>query len=137
MLLIETITFGLAVWLGIYIIARDRQNPLLQRAGLGIMAYALALLVTMLRETDPSSDLMARLQWASFVLPPVFWASATLRLADHEPANGRMDRFVLLPLGLLASFAMVFVPGMVSAILATIALSFSCVRCAICRTAGN
>ena len=47
-MILELVAFGLAWWLGLYLIGRDVSNPQLRFAGLGLMSYALALAVDIL-----------------------------------------------------------------------------------------
>ena len=41
--ILETITYGFILWLGLYLIARNPANPQLRMAGLGLIAYAVSL----------------------------------------------------------------------------------------------
>ena len=41
--MLTVVAFGFAWWLGLYLLARDPRKPTLRRAGLGLLAYGLAL----------------------------------------------------------------------------------------------
>jgi hypothetical protein len=42
---VSVVTFGLAWWLGLYLLVRDPRKPLLQRASIGLLNYALVLVL--------------------------------------------------------------------------------------------
>ncbi|MFE2751964.1 hypothetical protein ACFXGA_08155 [Actinosynnema sp. NPDC059335] len=43
MIAVSVVTFGLAWWLGLYLLVRDHRKPLLRRAAVGLLAYALVI----------------------------------------------------------------------------------------------
>ncbi|MBB5805481.1 hypothetical protein F4560_005249 [Saccharothrix ecbatanensis] len=45
MIAVSVVTFGLAWWLGLYLLVRDPRKPLLQRASIGLLNYALVLVL--------------------------------------------------------------------------------------------
>ena len=61
MLTINILTFGFALWLGLYLLARNPAKALLRYAGLGILAYALSLAAEILSENAPSITITATL----------------------------------------------------------------------------
>jgi hypothetical protein len=70
--LIKVVAFGLAWWLGLYLLARDATKPALRRAGIGLLGYALALATV---------DLDVPAVHAVFLaLPPVFWTGVLIAL---------------------------------------------------------
>jgi hypothetical protein len=88
MLLLTLLSFAVAWWLGIYLIARDPRKPLLRRAGLGLLAYALALAADLLRAVSPEAqqEPLARLHTLLVFLPALLWTGATLLLLPDESA---------------------------------------------------
>src|SRR6185436_13250926 len=61
LLTINILTFGFALWLGLYLLARNPAKALLRYAGLGILAYALSLAAEILSENAPSITITAAL----------------------------------------------------------------------------
>jgi hypothetical protein len=83
LLTINILTFGFALWLGLYLLARNPAKALLRYAGLGILAYALSLVAEILSENAPSIAITASLllmQQFLVLLPAVFWTGALLQL---------------------------------------------------------
>lgn len=87
LLILEIITYSLALWLGLYLLARDATVPRLRYAALGILAYALGLATDLLANQAPNPALalsFARLHWPLLFLPPLFWLLALLHLLPDE-----------------------------------------------------
>ncbi len=83
LLTINTLTFGFALWLGLYLIGRNPAKALLRYAGLGILAYALSLAAEILSENAPSivsTAILLLMQQFLVLLPAVFWTGALLQL---------------------------------------------------------
>src|SRR5439155_2538508 len=83
LLTINVLTFGFALWLGLYLLARNPAKALLRYAGLGILAYALSLAAEILSENTPSiavTAILLLMQQFLVLLPAVFWAGALLQL---------------------------------------------------------
>jgi hypothetical protein len=83
LLTINILTFGFALWLGLYLLARNPAKALLRYAGLGILAYALSLAAEILSESAPGIAITAALllmQQFLVLLPAVFWAGALFQL---------------------------------------------------------
>ncbi len=83
LLTINILTFSFALWLGLYLLARNPAKALLRYAGLGILAYALSLAAEILNENRPSitiSAILLLMQQFLVLLPAVFWAGALLQL---------------------------------------------------------
>src|SRR6266545_3377671 len=59
LLTINILTFSFALWLGLYLLARNPAKALLRYAGLGILAYALSLAAEILNENRPSITISA------------------------------------------------------------------------------
>lgn len=96
MIVVGTLIFGFAWWLGLYLISRNPRRVLLRRAGLGLIAYAGALAAGLLGSATPASALsndLVRIQSVLTLLPPLFWSGALLRLLpDDMPLRTRLDR---------------------------------------------
>ncbi len=101
MLALTVVAFGVAWWLGLYLIARDPRKPVLRRAGAGLLAYAGALACAALRTVDESPT-TAAVQGVLGCLPALAWTGVVIRLLPEEPAwRARLDRawlFGLVPL---------------------------------------
>src|SRR5436190_1800126 len=83
LLTINILTFSFALWLGLYLLARNPAKALLRYAGLGILAYALSLAAEILSDNAPSITITALLllmQQFLVLLPAVFWTGALLQL---------------------------------------------------------
>jgi hypothetical protein len=104
------IAFGLAWWLGLYLIARDPRKPVLRRAGAGLFAYAGALGCAALRAAGESEP-VAAVQGVLVCLPALAWTGVVVRLLPPEsPWPQRLDRawlFGLVPLVTVALAAVV------------------------------
>jgi hypothetical protein len=106
MLALTTVAFGIAWWLGLYLIARDPRSPLLRRAGAGLLAYALALAAGPLRALSPG--LPAGAAAALAFLPATLWAGAAIRLLPESARRDLLDagwRLGLLPASVAALLA--------------------------------
>src|SRR5690348_3221363 len=108
LLIINTLTFGFAFWLGLYLLARNSTKALLRYAGLGILAYSLSLAAEILSESAPNIAITAALllmQQFLVLLPAVFWTGALLQLLpETEPLRTPLVRWwgrALLPLATL------------------------------------
>ena len=99
LLTLEIITYSLALWLGLHLLARDG----LRYAAFGILAYAVSLATDMLATQAPTEALavtFARLHWPLLFLPALFWLIATLCLLPEE-ANLPLNLADKWPGGLL------------------------------------
>ncbi len=86
-LTLQIITFGLALWLGLYLIRRNPGNNRLLLAGLGLAAYAAGLALDLLVRYAPEPSLAARLwdwQRPFLILPALFWLGLLILLARAE-----------------------------------------------------
>jgi hypothetical protein len=113
--------FGIAWWLGLYLLARDPGKPVLRRAGLGLFGYAGAVVVDQLGLGG-----VAHVGVVLVCLPALAWSGVFVLLADDSGTVDRWWRFGLLPLwavsaaGVLAGFE----PAVIAlAVLAGLALS--------------
>ncbi|MDX1614142.1 MAG: hypothetical protein R3300_07510, partial [Candidatus Promineifilaceae bacterium] len=96
-LLALTVTvFGLAWWLGLYLLARDPADQALRFAGLGLVSYALGLAADLLSQAAPtpaSSQLLARWGWPLLLLPALFWfGTLAYVLPESTMARRRLAR---------------------------------------------
>ena len=115
------IVYGLAFWLGLYLIGRDPRSSRLLLTGTGLLAYAFAVACNLLADAA-SPELMVmltRVGWPSLLLPALCWTGALIQLLPEkvgfrERLSWVWNRFVL-PLAvlllLLVSFATDLVVG--------------------------
>ena len=80
--MLTVVAFGFAWWLGLYLLARDPRKPVLWRAGLGLLAYGLALAAD-----QPFLD--ERVHVVLLCLPAVLWTGVLIALL---PEPGDVDR---------------------------------------------
>ncbi|MGH3712549.1 MAG: hypothetical protein ACRDT4_03690 [Micromonosporaceae bacterium] len=81
MLGLSAVGFGLAWWLGLYLIARDPSKPVLRRAGIGLLGYALALACLALANAWPAAATpLTAVQSGLLCVPAVAWTGVLLRL---------------------------------------------------------
>lgn len=96
MLGLQILAYSFALWLGLYLFARNPAKPLLRLAGLGLLAYALSLAFSLLRDRAPTPSLavdLARLQWALNFPPALFWSGALFWLVpESQPLHMRLAR---------------------------------------------
>jgi len=78
--------YGLALWLGLYLVRRDPRSPLLLLTGLGLPAYALALACDLLAGAASShvALVLARLRWPLTLLPALCWTGAMAYLLPED-----------------------------------------------------
>ncbi|GAB4431782.1 MAG: hypothetical protein Kow0031_13010 [Anaerolineae bacterium] len=103
-LTLELLSFGLAVWLGLYLMARDLSSPQLRTAGLGLLFFALSMATGLLLRFAPSGEtaqILARLHWPMLFLPGLFWLGTIIYLLPPDaPAQEPLKRvwvMVILP----------------------------------------
>src|SRR5947207_551074 len=115
LLTINILTFGFALWLGLYLLARDPAKALLRYAGLGILAYALSLAAEILSENTPSITVTAILlliQQFLALLPAVFWTGALLQLLpETAPLRTPLARWWSRGLLPIAALGYLFAAG--------------------------
>ncbi|HEY0639661.1 MAG TPA: hypothetical protein VGD67_18595, partial [Pseudonocardiaceae bacterium] len=89
MLVLSVVVFGLAWWLGLYLLARDPAKPVLRHAGLGLLGYAAAVAAEALRPWVGGGAL-ATAEVYLLCVPAVAWLAVLLALAvpdDDAPAG--------------------------------------------------
>ncbi|MDQ2996113.1 MAG: hypothetical protein M3R61_03515, partial [Chloroflexota bacterium] len=120
LLTINILTFSFALWLGLYLLARNPAKALLRYAGLGILAYAFSMLAEILSENAPSitsTAFLLLMQQFLVLLPAVFWTGALLQLLP-ETAPLRAPLTYWWSRGLLPAAALgyMFVAGVMLAL---------------------
>lgn len=107
-LFLQVVAYGLALWLGLYLIERDPRNTALRLAGLGLFSYALALGVDVLepRVAGPGPDgALSRFGEALPFLPALLWSGAVAHLlppdSEERPRLVRAWRYGCLPIAAL------------------------------------
>lgn len=100
--------YGLAWWLGLYLLGRDLRSPRLSLSGAGLVLYALALAADLLaRDTD--AGLLERLRWSSLLLPAVCWTGSLVHLLPEQaPGRHRLLRLASVVLPALGAALLVF-----------------------------
>ena len=96
------LAFAFALWLGSYLISRDPRDGKLLLAGLGLIAYGLALGLDALTQLSSQPTLL-RLQWIASFLPALLWSGVLLHLVRDDGARARLTHAWTrrwLPLGL-------------------------------------
>ncbi len=116
LLILEILIYGYALWLGLYLIARDVETRLLRYAGLGLLVYALMLASDILHESSDETTFFMRVGW-----PLPLWLSACWFLAILEllPENHSLRLRMTAPMRLLFLGAMGILYG-ISAVTALI-----------------
>ncbi len=103
--------YGVALWLGFYLIGRDLKSPRLALTGFGLIAYALAVASSLLGNTVLPS--LASVTWPLLFLPALFWTGTLVYLLPEEVTFrsslartwGIITLTILLTMFLLASFS--------------------------------
>jgi hypothetical protein len=95
---LTVVAFGFAWWLGLYLLARDLRKPLLRRAGLGLLAYGLALAAD-----QPFLD--DRVHVVLLCLPAVLWAGVLVALLPEPADVDRQWLRIVLPASLAVALA--------------------------------
>jgi len=105
--LISIVAFGFAWWLGLYLLARDVTKPVLLRAGIGLLGYALALATADLRDDHPA---LAAVHAVLLSVPSVMWTGVFVALVPRHPVlDGVVWRWVVLPVAPVFAAASPFV----------------------------
>ncbi len=103
--LIVVCVYAFALWLGLYLIARDPRSPRLVLTGAGLAAYALALACVLLNDNAPPplDLLISRLRMSLLLTPALCWSGALLSLLPDDDAwRGRLLRPYCIALPVVA-----------------------------------
>ncbi|MFI7678444.1 hypothetical protein [Actinophytocola sp. NPDC049390] len=96
--MLTVVAFGFAWWLGLYLLARDPRKPVLRRAGLGLLAYGLALAAD-----QPFLD--DRVHVVLLCLPAVLWTGVLVALLPEPAGLDRRWFRVVFPASLAVALA--------------------------------
>lgn len=104
MLGVTFVAFGLAWWLGLYLLSRSPGKAVTRRAGFGLLAYAAAV------ACEPFSGLwMERLQYVLVAAPALAWSGVLLGVLPDEwqPRSvlDRVWRYAVVPIVAVVVFA--------------------------------
>jgi hypothetical protein len=96
-LFVEVLVFGLALWLGLYLLNRNLADTRLQLAGLGLVIYAGVLALDIVAPYAPTPSLtqtLSRWQRPLTFLPAFFWLLLLVQIlsADDVPVRIRWRR---------------------------------------------
>ena len=110
LLSLHVLTFAFTLWLGLYLLARARNNGHLLFAGLGVSAYAITLFLSAVASATGSAFLHEA-QWAFSFLPALFWTGTLMDLLPEtlrvKTQLNRLWLYSVLPLsGLLFLFSL-------------------------------
>jgi hypothetical protein len=107
-LALSVFPFAFALWLGLYLIARDPDKRRLRYSGFGLLVYALALAADTLSAFagDPAlAATLAQVNRALIFLPAVFWSATAYTLSNEPPSIRHFD------LGVWGVAAIFFIMG--------------------------
>ncbi|MFC9997571.1 hypothetical protein [Nocardia sp. NPDC127526] len=105
MVWVSAVAFGVAWWLGLYLLARDSRKAVLRRAGVGMLAYAAAVVGDGLATGDEWFD---GLRIVLVCLPGIAWTGVFVRLWPERFAE-RGDR--IWRLGVVPVCALLAMPA--------------------------
>jgi hypothetical protein len=95
-----------SLWLGLYLLQRDRHKPVLLYTGLGLIAYSLSLAFGEFINSAPTPALVLiiqQLRWPLLFLPALCWCAATLHfLPEDNPYRDRLTAGVQVVLPVIA-----------------------------------
>ncbi|CAN5595102.1 hypothetical protein BH24ACT21_BH24ACT21_09890 [soil metagenome] len=93
-LIVFVLVYGLALWLGIYLIGRDPRSPRLFWTGMGLIAYALAVAGDLLFGvvSKDLSNIAEQIRWPLLMIPALFWTGTLVNLLPEEVSPGNLVR---------------------------------------------
>jgi hypothetical protein len=97
MLPIALFSYAFALWLGLYLLARDARQPLLRFTGAGLVTYALAVAGSILtaEAVTTAQRWVGHLLLHLALLPPLLWAAAmVLLLPEDDPVRLRLQPYL-------------------------------------------
>lgn len=80
----QIITYALALWMGFYLLARDRRKPVLRLTGLGLIAYALGISLNHLTVYAALPAVINDLSGWLLFLPALCWFGAAVYLLPED-----------------------------------------------------
>jgi hypothetical protein len=86
-LFLAILVFAFALWLGLYLLAREPHKPVLIYTGLGLAAYALILELSSLIAAAPGPGLalnIQRLRWPLLFAPGLLWFGAAVEILPEQ-----------------------------------------------------
>ncbi|WP_051400247.1 hypothetical protein [Haloechinothrix halophila] len=105
--MVSVLTFAVAWWLGLYLLARDRTNPVLVLAGGGLLSYGAAIALDDLPWTGAVAEVLV---W----LPAVLWAVVLARLLrDNRAARERGESGNTVGLAVVCGLLVALAAGLV------------------------
>ena len=95
-LCIFVVVYGLALWLGLYLIGRDASSPRLLWTGLGLIAYALAVAGGLLLDliSNGPNNTIWQIYWPALILPALFWIGTLVSFLPGDSPSGDFSRKV-------------------------------------------
>lgn len=106
--------FGISLWLGFYLIARNPSKRQLVFAGLGLVAYSAALGFDLLGVYAPTPEQglpFIRIRWIVLTLPVLFWAQAIIGMLPDDIDLPLTTISRLWNIGLFGLAALFYIPG--------------------------
>ncbi|MCB0019856.1 MAG: hypothetical protein KDE09_18830, partial [Anaerolineales bacterium] len=113
LLTLQILSFGVAWWLGWYLLSQEWERAARLFAGLSLLEYAVALATDLLARQAPSAallDLLLRLNRPVLLLPILFWLGTLLFLLPEENSLRRWLAPLARP-GLIALAVFIFLAG--------------------------
>lgn len=104
---VQVVIYGIALWLGVYLINRNPAKPRLLLTGLGLMTYSVSLALDLLAgyAKEGTVSILLNLHILMVYLPPVLWSGvAVLLLPEDYPPREIIRRgwaFFALPVAVL------------------------------------
>jgi hypothetical protein len=114
-LVLQILTFGFALWLGLYLISRNLADARLRYSGLGLVAYAIGLSLDILGSYAASDELASSLatwQRPFTFLPAVFWLALLVQLIPADSSFRERLRRHPRPFGVVAVASLFFALGL-------------------------
>lgn len=101
--LLLSVVYAFALWLGIYLLARDHHRREMRFAGIGLIAYALGLMIAVIIPNFAAYPLLA-------LIPVICWVAALIGLwRSHQTDAGEDD--APFPLGMWVISTILFAMG--------------------------
>lgn len=111
---IQVAIYGLVVWLGCYLIARDLSSWRLRFAGLALISYGVNVALAMLYTHISDSGLLLNLRLTFFFIPPIFWfATVWESIPEHRKYEGNRAKFIIR-YGLLVMIGVVLISNVIT-----------------------